>query len=140
MNAINLWNWLETGFLTLVLFLVSFVGGLAAATWVLVRIPVTYFHEQHPQIPFWVERHPILRWIGLIFKNILGSALVLIGIVLSLPGIPGPGLLTILIGITLLDFPGKRWLERKIIGRPVIFRAVNRLRARYGKPPLDLGE
>jgi hypothetical protein len=36
----------------------------------------------------------------------------------------------------LLDVPGKRSLERKLIRRPSILKSVNRLRARYRKPPI----
>jgi hypothetical protein len=60
------------------------------------------------------------------------------GIVMSLPGVPGQGVLTILLGVMLLDFPGKRELEAKLVSRPQVYRAVNRLRARYGKPPFLL--
>jgi hypothetical protein len=56
-----------------------------------------------------------------------------------MPGIPGPGLLVILIGITVMDFPGKRRLERWVVGRPGVLGAINRLRRRYGRPPLVLG-
>jgi hypothetical protein len=52
--------------------------------------------------------------------------------------IPGPGILTILLGVTLLDFPGKRRLELKLISRPEVLRGVNAIRARYGRPPLLL--
>ena len=62
----------------------------------------------------------------------------MIGIVLSLPGVPGQGLLTILLGIMLLDFPGRRKLEVKILSRPQVFKAINKLRHRFGKPPLKL--
>ena len=65
-------------------------------------------------------------------------ALILLGLAVSLPGIPGQGLLTILIGLMLIDFPGKHRLERTIISRPKILRTVNRLRARYDKRPLVL--
>ena len=34
--------------------------------------------------------------------------LVLLGLVMALPGIPGQGLLTMIVGITMIDFPGKR--------------------------------
>jgi hypothetical protein len=54
------------------------------------------------------------------------------------PGVPGQGVLTILLGIMLLDFPGKRALETRIVGRPRVNGAVNALRARFGKPPLIL--
>ena len=49
---------------------------------------------------------------------------------------PGQGILTILIGLILMDIPGKRPLEAKLIKRPVILAAVNNFRAKYHKPPL----
>jgi hypothetical protein len=62
-----------------------------------------------------------------------------VGIVLTLPGVPGQGMLTILLGLMLLDVPGKRRLERRIVGRRRILKAINRLRKRFGRPPLVLG-
>jgi len=63
--------------------------------------------------------------------------LVGLGIVLSLPGIPGQGVLTILLGIMISDFPGKERLERKIVSYPKVLEALNKLRERFGKPPLQ---
>jgi hypothetical protein len=37
-----------------------------------------------------------------------------------------------------LPFPGKRGLERRMIGRPRILRSINKLRARFHREPLDL--
>ena len=61
-----------------------------------------------------------------------------LGIVLSLPGVPGQGILTILLGIMLLDFPGRRKLEHKLVSRPQVLKTINKLRHRFGKPPLVL--
>jgi hypothetical protein len=55
---------------------------------------------------------------------------------MALPGIPGPGIVTIMLGVMLLHFPGKRRLERWLIRRPTVLRSVHRLRQRYGKPPM----
>jgi len=41
-----------------------------------------------------------------------------------------------LIGLILMDIPGKRPLEARLIRRPAILSSVNKLRARYNKPPL----
>ena len=60
----------------------------------------------------------------------------ILGVVLALPGVPGQGLLTIFVGILLLDIPGKRRFELKIIRRPGVLKYVNRLRDRFNKPPL----
>jgi hypothetical protein len=81
---------------------------------------------------------PIARGLVTVAKNALGVALVAIGIVLSLPGVPGQGLLTILVGILLLDVPGKRRLEEAIVRRPAVLRGINRLRERFGRRPLEL--
>ncbi len=116
------------------LFLVTFAVNLAIVSFVLVKLPASYFQKSHPR-DFWTDRHPMVRLIGKIGKNALGVALVLLGVVLSLPGIPGQGLITILLGIMLLEFPGKRRLELEIVSRPRIFNAINKLRHRFGKPP-----
>jgi len=123
--------------LALGLFGATFVLSLAAVIVVLVRLPATYFREDH--VSPLAEQHPIIRWTGLVFKNALGALLILLGLVLSLPGVPGQGLLTILIGVMLVNFPGKRRLERRLVAHPRNLAAINKLRARFGKPPLFLG-
>jgi hypothetical protein len=82
----------------------------------------------------------VLRWGGLVVKNLLGAFLVLLGVVMSLPGVPGQGVLTILLGVMLLDFPGKRALELKLVSRPKVLRTINRIRQQFERPPLQLDE
>ena len=86
----------------------------------------------------WADKPPIVRFLGIAGKNLLGVALVVVGILLSLPGVPGQGILTILLGIMLLDFPGKKKLEHKLVSRPQVRNAINKLRAKFGKPELVL--
>jgi hypothetical protein len=121
------------------LFLLSFVISLVAIGVLVVFLPPKFFLDGHDR-QLWVDRHPAIRWTGIIAKNLLGVLLVLVGLGLSLPGIPGQGLLTVLVGIVLLDFPGKRRLERTIVGRRRVLAALNRLRARFHRPPLELDE
>jgi hypothetical protein len=123
--------------LGLAVFVVTSVGGAIVVGWLLVRLPADYFCGRRSDRST-AARHPVLRWISLIVKNCVGLAVVILGIVLSVPGVPGPGLLTILIGIALLDFPGKRRLEVWLLNRPKVLGPINRLRQRYGKPPLVL--
>ena len=103
----------------------------------LVRLPATYFQDSADR-HWWVDHHPVARMLLHVLKNVAGLGVIALGLLLSLPGIPGQGLLTVLIGLMLVDFPGKRRLERRLVGQPRVFRAVNRLRQRYGKPPLVL--
>jgi hypothetical protein len=112
------------------------VLSLAVVAVVLGRLPATYFREE--SVSLMATRHPVVRRCALILKNILGLLLVALGLVLSLPGVPGQGLLTALIGLMLLDFPGKRRLERRLVSRPGLLAAINALRARFGKPALVL--
>ncbi len=115
----------------------TFVLSIAVVTFVLVKLPANYFHSSHER-EFLIDRHRALRWVAIIAKNLFGLVLVFFGVLMSVPGVPGQGVLTILLGIMLLDFPGKRDLETRLVGRPKVFRAINRLRAKFDKPPLML--
>ena len=115
----------------------TFVGSIAATMWILVKLPVDYFSPTHPHDLF-SGRSTLTRIVGTIIKNLLGALLVLLGVVMSLPGVPGQGILTILLGLMLLDIPGIRTLERKLVRRPKVLRTINRIRARYKQPPLEL--
>ena len=102
---------------------------------ILVRIPPHYFDERHPRT--WMENHhPALRWFGRAVKNALGLVLLLAGIAMLV--LPGQGVLTILLGVALPDFPGKRQLERKLVGLPTVLRTINKLREKFGRPPLTV--
>lgn len=127
----------QNAILGFLLFIVTFVGSSALVSFVLVRLPATFFHPEHDR-DILVDRHHVIRWSGILIKNIVGFVLVLMGIVMAVPGVPGPGLLTVLFGIALLDFPGKRWLEYKIVSRPRVYRAINTLRRKFDRPPLVL--
>ncbi len=117
------------------MFLVSLSVSFGAIVLVMVKIPANYF-SSHYVDDFLPGKPWIVRWSAVILKNILGVFLIGLGIVLSLPGVPGQGLLTILLGLIMLDIPGKRPLEARIIKRPAVLSAINKLRARFNKPPL----
>ncbi len=116
-------------------FLASLLISFGAIAIVMVKIPAHYF-SSHYQEDFMPNSPWLVRWGAVIAKNILGLFLIVLGILLSLPGVPGQGVLTILLGLIMLDIPGKRPLEARIIQRPAVLAAINNLRARYNKPPL----
>ena len=117
------------------LFVASLAVSFGAIAIVMVKIPPNYF-STHYERDFLPDSQWLVRWGAVILKNVFGVFLILLGIVLSLPGVPGQGILTILLGIIMLDIPGKRPIEAKIIQRPAVLAAINKLRARYNKPPL----
>ena len=127
-------SWSSIG-LGAALFLTSLTVSFAAIAIVMVKIPENYF-SSHYKRDFLPDSPWIVRWGAVILKNILGLCLILLGILLSLPGVPGQGILTILLGLIMIDIPGKRPIEAKIIKRPAVLGAINKLRAKYNKPPL----
>ena len=129
-------TWRNVGLGVLVVA-VTFVVATGIVSFVVVKLPATYFHPEHDREVL-KDKHPTIRWAGIIGKNLAGVILVGLGVVMSLPGIPGPGLVTILFGVMLVDFPGKRTLERKIVSRPSVQKKINNLRKRFGKKPIKL--
>jgi hypothetical protein len=71
-----------------------------------------------------------------VLKNIAGVVLVLLGIAMLV--LPGQGILTLLLGLGLVDFPGRRRLELKVMTRPSVLKAINALRRRAGRTPLEI--
>jgi hypothetical protein len=121
--------------LGLVVFVVASLGCMAVVSLLPVRLPATYFSDACPR-DFLLDGHPVIRGTGSTLKNLLGVLVVILGLILAMPGVPGPGILTMLIGIMPLDFPGKRRLEWWLISRPKVLETINR--RRYGKLPLVL--
>ena len=134
---VNYWQSLTWNaiFLGVGVFLLSLGLSFAAIVLVMVNIPENYFSTHYKQ-DFLPNSSWAVRWGAVILKNLLGVFLIILGLALSLPGVPGQGIITILLGLIMLDIPGKRPLEARIISRPKVFSAVNRLRARFGKPPI----
>ena len=110
---------------------------LALATAVVVAWPADRFKGEGPT-EVGRHRHVVIRAFAIVGKNLAGAVLVLLGLIMALPGVPGQGLLTALIGLTLLSFPGKRRIERRFVRIPALLRAINRLRVRFGRPPLEI--
>jgi hypothetical protein len=113
-----------------------FVGSILVVPWLVIHIPTDYFLRQRHYADRWTPRHPVLRIVFLAAKNSIGGVLLLAGLVMLVT--PGQGVLTILVGLLFLDFPGKFASERWLIARPPVFRAVNWMRAKAGRPALEL--
>lgn len=121
---------------------IAFIVGVtllttAAGVVVVVFLPADHFSASRPARVA-VPRHPILVWTIRILRNLLGLVLLPLGVVMALPLVPGPGLVFILIGLSLLNFPGKRRLERALVSRRSVLRFLNETRTRFGRAPLIL--
>ncbi|MCH7700574.1 MAG: hypothetical protein IID37_02690 [Planctomycetes bacterium] len=119
-----------------VLSVISFVGSLIVIPILAVRIPADYFtgRTRHPTA--WKRRHPIIRISILTAKNVFGVAFVLAGVGMLV--LPGQGVVTVVIGLMLMDFPGKFAIQRWLIRRGPVHRALNWIRAKTDRPPLEI--
>lgn len=119
-----------------VLSAVMFFGSLALVPVVVVRMSPDYFLKEREPSTMMAHRHPVLRWAGLVAKNVVGAMLFVLG--LALIPLPGQGLLTILLALTLMDVPGKRAFELRLIRLPGVLTVINQLRQCRHRPPLHL--
>ncbi|MGD1916543.1 MAG: PGPGW domain-containing protein [Phycisphaerales bacterium] len=113
-----------------------FVASLVAMPWLIALIPADYFaHEQRPPSR-WAHLHPVLRFVVFVARNIVGTLLVLAGIAMLM--LPGQGILTIVVGFLVLDMPGKYTLERWIVGKRMVHKPLNWIRAKRGRTALQI--
>jgi hypothetical protein len=117
------------GLLSVITFLVSlllipFLVSKASADYFLVHASIV--EQRH-------KRHPAIALLIKIIRNVLGSLLFLAGFLMLF--LPGQGVLTMLIGISLLDVPGRKKVIDSLIHRPALQHALNWMRKKTGCPP-----
>ena len=120
-------EWLEEHRTAVLMAAISFGLGLvalAAAAVAVVRMPAGALQENH--------NGGSRAW--RIARGILGWLLIAAGIAMLI--LPGPGLVVLLLGITLADFPGRCRIQHWICTRKHVLSSINRLRKRFHRPPL----
>jgi hypothetical protein len=131
----ELWKFLQdnshwAGLLALVSILLL-AGSILFIPGILLRLPKDYFHNPHHRPLESLLPHPVLRMILLILKNVFAILLAVAGFGMLV--LPGQGVLTLLVALILLDFPGKFALKRKLISVPRIHHTANAFRKKRGK-------
>lgn len=106
----------------------AFLATVVLVPAVVARMPADYFVRRHSG----PRAHPLL----VVLKNVAGVIVVLLGVAMLF--LPGQGVLTVLLGLGLVDFPGRRRVELAVVRRPAVLNAVNALRRRLGRPPLEI--
>jgi len=119
--------------LSAALSLATFLISLVVIPWIIVRLPADFFITRKTIWNGARSHHPVLLGLILSLKNIIGLGLITAGIAMLF--LPGQGLLTILIGISLLNFPGKHRLLARLISIPSILKALNWIRSRSDHEP-----
>ena len=116
----------------LALGVVSLVATVLLLPTFIARLPANYFRADKavPKVLHTLP-HVMLR----ILKNSIGAFLLVAGALMIV--LPGQGLLTMALGVALLEFPGKRRLERAVAGRPAVRAWLDRMRHRRGAPAFE---
>ena len=103
-----------------------FVGTLVAIPVILVRVPDDWFVRPRS------ARSLPLR----MARAALGIALVALGFAMIV--LPGQGVLTILVGLGILDIPFKHRVVTRLLSSPKVRGAIDRLRHKAGRGSLEL--
>jgi len=117
------------------LSLLVVIASIIGIPWLLTRLPSDYFAR--PERLPWRESSgvPIIVIVVAVLKNLFGLLLVVLGLIQLVT--PGQGILTLLVGLLLMNFPGKYHLERWLVMRPGVLRGLNWLRRKRGHPPFE---
>lgn len=119
-----------------ILSILSFFGTLTAVPFLVARIPADYFSRTQRFVQNGRVKISGPHVAGSILKNVIGLMFVLVGVAMLV--LPGQGIITILLGLFLMNFPGKRQLERRIVGAPAVLKGINWMRKRGNQPPLQM--
>jgi hypothetical protein len=109
---------------------VTFVLSLLLLPWFLGKIPVNYFTLPRDRHAWHVLLHP-----RSIVRNLLGLPVLLAGIAMLV--LPGQGIITILIGLGIMNFPGKFTVEKWMVTRPGVLKVINWIRQKENHPPIS---
>jgi len=113
--------------------LLTFVGSLMFVPWIVARLPVDYFLRHDQREAARRRLHPLLVPLLALGRNLVGLGLLSAGFAMLF--LPGQGLLTMLLGLSLMDFPGKHRLRERLLRQPQVEAGLNWLRRRAGKAP-----
>ena len=116
------------------LSLALFLGSLVLIPILISRMRPDYFVTPNAESYTWLGRHPVARSIARLLKNLLGAVLLFAGLVMMV--LPGQGIITLLVALSLLEFPGKRSLELRLIRQQHVSSVINWTRSRAGQPLL----
>ncbi|MFK7816889.1 MAG: hypothetical protein AB8B92_11200 [Gammaproteobacteria bacterium] len=117
--------WISMGLLIISLAIIPFV---------VIKMPEDYFLERYRVRASKKSTYPILAQFLTGLKNLIGFIFILLGILMLI--LPGQGILTVLMGLFLMNFPGKYKFERKLASLPKVLKSLNWIRSKANKPQL----
>jgi hypothetical protein len=110
----------------------TFIVSLIIIPWIIIRLPSDFFITRKTIWNSAKQHHPALFITLLIIKNCIGIVLLAAGTIMLL--MPGQGLLTIAIGLGLINFPRKHIFLSRIVQYPSVLKALNWIRKKSHHP------
>lgn len=112
--------------LSVVLLLLSII----AAPWLVSRLPADYLLQSAAPL----TKQNRWRLLTSLLRNIIAALLLIIGLIMLVA--PGPGVVMLLLALTVARVPGKQRLIHTLATRESVFNSLNWMRRRHNKPPL----
>ncbi len=114
-----------------ILSCLTFALSILIIPWFICRLPVDYFlFPQNRQLS---KRSELMKLFLLLLRNVVGIILVQAGILMLF--LPGQGILTILIGLLCMSFPGKQHMIDYLIRQKALQKSLNWTRRKLSLPP-----
>ena len=117
---------------------IFFIISLIALPWLVGLIPEDYFFNTPINRQNDNEDNFFYKLVMKIGKNILGLVLLAGGVLMLF--LPGQGLLTLFMGMVLIDYPKKKLIERRLIKIGFILKGLNWVRIKGGHSSLGLNK
>jgi len=116
------------------LSVLTFFGSLLIVPWLILLMAPDYFIRHRLEVIERHRRHPVLSFLLVGLRNMIGLVLLVAGTAMLL--LPGQGILTMLIGLSLMDFPGKHQLLEKVVQNKRVQNSLNWIRRKGDRADL----
>tara|TARA_R110000737_G_scaffold10721_1_gene26449 strand:- start:189 stop:647 length:459 start_codon:yes stop_codon:yes gene_type:complete len=126
-------------FLTIVITTSISITYFIVISYIVTQLDTQYFlHHKNPddvagKKPLFKSQTSMAHFAVNVVKIIIGICLLMAGLVMLV--LPGQGLITMLIGLSLMPFPGKQRLENNILARQSVRYSLNWIRKKANKTP-----
>jgi ABC-type transport system involved in multi-copper enzyme maturation permease subunit len=113
-----------------IISLITFIASIVLIPLVIKRMPVDYFTNVAYHT---IDVSSVYKLTMFLIKNMIGLVLIIAGIIMLIT--PGQGIISIIIGLFLMQFKYKYKLEQKLIANDMTFKGLNWIRKKSNQKP-----
>lgn len=121
---------------TTIAIIILYIASLVLVPWMLIFLPSDYFAHEERETCLWKGDSAIIKSFLIFLKNLVGTIFLIAGIAMLF--LPGQGILTIIAGLFLMNFPYKYKIEKWIIEYPIVLKSFNKIRQKANKEPFSI--